>query len=231
MTFFDNHKLLQWDRPVWRTVKGGSRTYVAALGRRLGASVRKGAGARAVRREGGGVVVHDSRGDSLRYDAAIFATHAPTTLALLADASAQERAILGAFRVSSNRVVAHRDATLMPRRRAAWASWNALRKDKASRPAVTYWMNRLQSIPDETPLFVTLNPDRPIAPEKVFAAFEAAHPLYDAAAIEAQGRLAGIQSGRLRFAGAWTGYGFHEDGLRSGLAAARAFGGEAPWRR
>ncbi|MBL8588048.1 MAG: FAD-dependent oxidoreductase [Methylobacteriaceae bacterium] len=231
LAFFDNHRLLQWDRPVWRTVKGGSRTYVAALERRLGATLRKGVAARAVRRQGAGVVVEDAAGGVSAHDAAIFATHAPTALALLADATAAERDVLGAFRVSANRVVVHRDAALMPRRRAAWAAWNALRKDRAARPAVTYWMNRLQALPDETPLFVTLNPDRPVAPEKIFATFDVDHPLYDGAAIAAQSRLKTIQSGALRFAGAWTGYGFHEDGLRSGLAAARAFGGEAPWRR
>lgn len=235
LVFFENHKLMQWDRPVWRTVKGGSVAYVRTLRRRLEAfphaAIRSGEPVERVRREGEGVVV-TARGEETRFDAAILATHAPTQRALLADASAGEAEILSSFRVSANRVVVHRDPALMPRRRAAWASWNVLRRGRERAPAVTYWMNRLQAIPRETPLFVTLNPDREARAEMVFATFDYDHPTYDAAAIAAQARLPEIQGkGRVWFAGAWTAYGFHEDGLASGLAAARALGGTAPWRR
>ncbi|MDE2579407.1 MAG: FAD-dependent oxidoreductase [Hyphomicrobiales bacterium] len=229
LNFFENHRLLHWKRPVWRTVAGGSRSYVAVLQEKLGACVRLAAPVRAVRRTEGGVMLQLHDGAVEQFDAAILATHAPTALALLTDATDEERRVLGAFRVSANTVVVHRNAGLMPKRREAWASWNVLRRNRAARPAVTYWMNRLQSIPESTPLFITLNPDRDIAPEAVFAERAYDHPLYDAAAFAAQARLPQIQKGAIRFAGAWTGYGFHEDGLRSGISAAQAFDGGAPW--
>jgi predicted NAD/FAD-binding protein len=166
------------------------------------------------------------------FDAVIFANHAPTALSLLKDASGEERFVLGAFRVSNNSVVVHRDAGLMPVRERAWAAWNMLRRSGSERAAVTYWMNRLQALPADKPLFVTLNPDRPIRNGDVFATLSYDHPLYDSAALAAQERLAAIQGrGKVYFAGAWTGYGFHEDGLRSGLAAAGRLGGIAPWQR
>lgn len=234
LAFFDNHKLLQWDRPVWRTVKGGSRAYVRAARARLdaapGFTARLGAAVASVRRDGAHALV-ECDGSVERFDAAILATHAPTALALLADADARERDALSAFRVSANHVVVHRDAALMPHRRAAWASWNVLQRGRDGRAAVTYWMNRLQAIPNETPLFVTLNADRAPREETVFARFDYDHPLYDAAAIAAQARLPAVQgANRVWFAGAWTGYGFHEDGLASGLDAARGLGGAPPWR-
>lgn len=232
MAFFNNHKLLQWDRPRWRTVKGGSRHYVEALKARLGEALRPASAITAVRRLADGVSITSHSGDEMRFDAVIFATHAPTALRLLADASDAEREVLGAFKVSHNRVVVHRDMALMPRRRAAWASWNLLRRQGSDKAAVTYWMNALQSLPETCPLFVTLNPDREVDPARTFASLAYDHPVYDQAAISAQGRLASIQgANRVWFAGAWTGYGFHEDGLRSGLSAGEALGGGAPWRR
>ena len=232
MVFFDNHKLLQWDRPRWRTVRNGSRSYVRAVDAHLGESLRSSSPIAEVRSAAGSVTVVDRKGQQRAFDAAILAAHAPTSLGLIADPTARQRAVLGAFRVSSNTVVVHRDVALMPRRRAAWASWNVLRRGKGDGAAVTYWMNRLQSIPEDCPLFVTLNPDREIDPAKVFATFSYNHPVYDAEAITAQQRLPTLQGeNRIWFAGAWSGYGFHEDGLRSGLAAAHALGGIAPWLR
>lgn len=232
LAFFLNHRLLQWDRPRWRTVRGGSGTYVRNLVTRLAGAVRTGTAAISVRRAGGRVLVEDSAGAIAHYDAVIFATHAPTTLSLLRDADAETRDVLGAFRVSRNKVVVHRDRALMPQRRQAWASWNLLRRTGSAKAAVTYWMNELQSLPQACPLFVTLNPDRAIRDDLVFASFEYDHPIFDAPAIAAQARLEDIQGrGNVFFAGAWTGYGFHEDGLRSGLAAASRLGGVAPWLR
>ena len=232
MAFFDNHKLLQWDRPRWRTVRNGSWSYVRNVAAHLASAVRTSTPVKSVRRVSNGVIVVDAKGHEWSFDVAILATHAPVSLGLLADPTECERSVLGAFRTSKNRVVVHRDVALMPRRRAAWAAWNVLRRGVDGGAAVTYWMNRLQSLPEECPLFVTLNPDRVIDPAKVFATFSYDHPVYDAAAIAAQARLPSIQgTDRLWFAGAWTGYGFHEDGLRSGLAAAQALGGIAPWLR
>ena len=148
----------------------------------------------------------------------------------LTDASEAEASVLGAFTTSRNIAVLHCDERLMPKRRAAWAAWNVLRSPGDDGLTLTYWMNRLQNIPQQHPLFVTLNPGPSQAPKSTLASFDYEHPLYDTAAIAAQKRLPEIQGrDRIWFCGAWTGYGFHEDGLRSGLDAARALGGCAPW--
>ena len=232
MDFFNNHKLLQWDRPRWRTVKAGSRNYVSRLAERLGGDLKRGQAVTGIRREGAGVVVQSGAQGEASYDAVIIATHAPTALSLIENPSPAVRDVIGVFSVSQNRLVVHRDLALMPRRKRAWASWNVLRRRGRDHATVTYWMNRLQDLPEDRPLFVTLNPDREIRPETIFASFDYDHPVYDAAAISAQSRLDAIQGeGGIYFAGAWTGYGFHEDGLRSGLKAARHLNGVAPWLR
>lgn len=229
--FFHNHKLLQWERPQWRTVRGGSRQYVTRLLARLGPCVRLNSAVQSVQRQDGRVIIRSAAGEE-PFDAAVLATHAPTALALLSDADAAERAVLGAFGVSHNTIVVHRDEALMPVRKRAWASWNLMRRSGSERAAVTYWMNRLQAVPDTHPLFATLNPDRPVRADRVFATLSYDHPLYDAAALAAQARLETVQGrGNVYFAGAWAEYGFHEDGLRSGLAAAAKLGGVAPWQR
>jgi uncharacterized protein len=157
-------------------------------------------------------------------------------LAMLSDADARERAILGAIGYSPNTAYLHRDCRLMPKRRDAWASWNFLRWKRQAPAdndvAVTYWMNRLQGIEDDKPLFVSLNPPFEPAPHLTFGRYAFAHPQYTADAFSAQKRLPEIQGRRHTwFCGAWTGYGFHEDGLRSGIAVAEALGAEVPWRR
>jgi hypothetical protein len=188
-----------------------------------------------------GVVVHDSHGGHDRYDHVVIASHSDQALAMLSDADASERAVLGAIGYSPNRVYLHRDARLMPKRRRAWASWNFLRWQRqgtaenqgmaANDVAVTYWMNRLQGIDADKPLFVSLNPPFEPEPALTFGTYTCEHPQYDAAAFAAQKRLGDIQGRRHTwFCGAWTGYGFHEDGLRSGLAVAEALGAAAPWR-
>ena len=232
MAFFNNHKLLQWDRPTWRTVHGGSRMYVEALQRKLGHEIRASTGVLMLETGGEAPIIRDTSGNSDIFDAVIVATSAPRALQLLATPDQETRAVLSSFRVSQNHVVVHCDPALMPKRKAAWASWNLLRRTGSDKSAVTYWMNRLQSIPESHPLFVTLNPDRPIREDLVFSHIDYEHPVYDAAAIAAQDRLHSIQGRKgVYFAGAWTGYGFHEDGLRSGLEAARRLGGVAPWLR
>ena len=154
---------------------------------------------------------------------------------MLPDPSIDERAILGAIGYAPNTVYLHRDVRLMPRRRHAWASWNFLRWQRqdavVNDVAVTYWMNRLQGIADDKPLFVSLNPPFPPDPRQTFGRYICEHPQYNAGAFAAQQRLADIQGKRHTwFCGAWTGYGFHEDGLRSGLAVAEALGATVPWR-
>ena len=167
--------------------------------------------------------------DSDTYDHVVIAAHSDQALAMLSDADERERAILGAIGYAPNTVYLHRDVRLMPKRRRAWASWNFLRWQREGAAdndvAVTYWMNRLQGIDDDKPLFVSLNPPFEPDPELTFGKYTCDHPQYNAAAFAAQKRLGEIQGRRHTwFCGAWTGYGFHEDGLRSGLAVAEALG-------
>ncbi|WP_291861494.1 FAD-dependent oxidoreductase [Bradyrhizobium sp.] len=235
VAFFSNHRLLQYDRPVWRTVKGGSRHYVEKLTSAFRDRLRLGCAVTSVERTPHGVVVNDSHGRSDIYDHLVIASHSDQALAMLSDADDSERAILGAIGYSPNTVYLHRDARLMPKRKRAWASWNFLRWQREGAAdndvAVTYWMNRLQAIDDDKPLFVSLNPPFAPAPELTFGKYMCEHPQYNAAAFAAQKRLNEIQGRRHTwFCGAWTGYGFHEDGLRSGLAVAEALGAVAPWR-
>ncbi|MGJ4939333.1 NAD(P)/FAD-dependent oxidoreductase [Bradyrhizobium sp. HKCCYLS1011] len=235
VAFFNNHRLLQYDRPVWRTVKGGSQRYVEKLTSAFRSSLRLGSAVTTIERTAHGVVVADSSGRRDSYDHVVIAAHSDQALTMLGDADEHEHSILGAIRYSPNTVYLHRDLRLMPKRRRAWGSWNFLRWQREGLPlndvAVTYWMNRLQGIGDDKPLFVSLNPPFAPASELTFGKFLCEHPQYTAAAFAAQTRLPQIQ-GRRRtwFCGAWTGYGFHEDGLRSGLGVAEALGAVAPWR-
>jgi len=235
VAFFNNHRLLHDERPVWRTVRGGSARYVEALTRPFRDRIRLGTAVTAIARTRAGVVVTDSTGCSERYDQVVIAAHSDQALAMLGDASADERAVLGAIRYRPNAVFLHRDTRLMPKRRRAWAAWNFLRGNGRGEAggdvAVTYWMNALQHIDADKPLFVSLNPPFEPDPKLTFASFTCDHPQFDAAAFAAQARLGRIQGmNRTWFCGAWTGYGFHEDGLRSGLAAAEQLGGGVPWR-
>jgi predicted NAD/FAD-binding protein len=235
VAFFSNHRLLQYDRPVWRTVKGGSKSYVEKLTSNFRDQLRLGCAVTSVKRTPQGVVIHDSHGRSDSYDHVVIASHSDQALKMLSDADDRERAVLGAIGYSPNTVFLHRDVRLMPKRRRAWASWNFLRwrrEETADNDvAVTYWMNRLQGIDDDKPLFVSLNPPFEPDPALTFGKYICEHPQYDAAAFAAQKRLNEIQGHRHTwFCGAWTGYGFHEDGLRSGLAVAEALGANVPWR-
>ena len=236
VAFFNNHRLLQYDRPVWRTVKGGSRRYVEKLTAAFRDRMRLGCAVTSIERTAHGVVVHDNHGRSDTFDHVVIASHSDQALAMLADADADERAILGAIGYAPNTVYLHRDVRLMPKRRRAWASWNFLRWQRrdsmANDVAITYWMNQLQGIDEDKPLFVSLTPPFAPADELTFGKYTCEHPQYTRAAFAAQKRLADIQGRRHTwFCGAWTGYGFHEDGLRSGLAVGEALGVFAPWRK
>lgn len=234
LRFHHNHGLLQLtDRPLWRTVTGGSAVYVERLRSRFRGSVRLGMPARQVRRLPNEVLVAGD-GWSERFDQVVFATHADRTLAMLADPDPLEASALGAFRYSRNRAVLHGDDALMPRRRRAWASWNHLgeraRPDAAC--AVTYWMNLLQDLPRQRPFFVTLNPPETLRAETILREEVYEHPIFDRAALAAQERLWALQGARRSwFCGAYFGSGFHEDGLQAGLAVAEALGGvRRPWQ-
>jgi uncharacterized protein len=228
--FCHNHGLLQIsDRPQWRTVVGGSRVYVDKLlagipQRRLATPVR------AVSRHGGGAraVRLDTDGGSEYVDHIVMACHSDQSLALLNDISDGERSVLSAIRYQPNRAVLHTDASCLPANRKAWSAWNYQGRGGNAgggtpEVCVHYLINMLQPLPFNKPVIVSLNPLDEPDPAAVIASFDYAHPVFDAAAVAAQGRLAGLQgSGNTWFAGAWTGYGFHEDGLKSGLAVAAA---------
>lgn len=232
LRFCTNHGLLQFtDRPQWRTVVGGAREYVRKIAATL-VDYRLNAPVRSVRRSADGLLVASPAGEEL-FDSVVCATHAPATLAMLQDANAAERAILGAVRYQPNTAYLHTDASLMPRLAKTWSAWNYLAKAQpggGGPVCVSYWLNRLQALPFDTPVIVTLNPHTPPAPHTVLDKFEYEHPVMDMAAIRAQQQLAQIQ-GRdgVWFAGAWTGYGFHEDGLKSALRIAAAFGAAPQW--
>ena len=230
--FFDNHCLLQWNRPKWRTVTGGSRAYVARIQDMLAGCVRLATPVTRVCRQNGQVEVSDAGGGIETYDHVVMATHSRQALALLENPSQPEREILGAMRTSANDVVLHCDDRLMPRRRAAWGAWNFLRsgQDDSTKACVTYWMNMLQGIDPACPLFITLNPPFEPRPESIFGRYSYSHPQFDALALAARKRLDGIQgAGHIWFCGAWTGHGFHEDGMVSGLEVARRLGAAVPW--
>lgn len=226
--FFENHGLLKLkDRPLWRTVEGGSRAYVEKLTAPYAHNIRPGAAG--VQRTASGVWVRDANGHADCFDHVVIATHANEALALLGDASADERALLGAFRYTKNRAVLHSDAALMPPRRAQWASWNYVGENGDC--VVSYWMNKLQPLACREDLFLTLNPRIEPDPARVFYETEYDHPLFDGPALRAQEQLWQLQGARNTwFCGAHFGAGFHEDGLQAGLAVAEQLGGlRRPW--
>lgn len=233
IAFFANHSLLQvGNRPTWRTVKGGSRRYLHALLGDADIEAVTDAGISRVRRDEKGVDIDFADGTTRRFDQVVMACHADQALALLEDRSDAEARLLGNFRYVTNHAVLHSDTSFMPRRRHLWSSWNYLRSGAGEdNLSLTYWMNRLQPLPTTSPLFVTLNPHREFAPGSVQYRVDYEHPLFDAPAISAQSDLWQIQGvNRTWFAGAWMGYGFHEDGLQAGLEIAERIGPVArPW--
>lgn len=232
--FYQNHRLLEYDtRPTWRTVDGGSREYVERLRQAFSGRIISGAPVTRVDRPANGAVIHAQGQAPEAYDAVLLAVHSDQALTMLAEPSADERELLSAIAYRPNRAVLHRDRSLMPRRRAAWAAWNHVSDTDVEHETgggVTYWMNQLQSLPGPD-LFVTLNPHREPDPALVIRQDDYEHPVFNAAALQAQARLWSLQGQRNTwFAGAWFGSGFHEDGLQAGLAAAEEMGGvRRPW--
>ena len=222
LRFCHNHGLLQVaNRPQWYTVRGGARSYVRKMLQAV-PDVRLNMPVRSVRRVDGSVLVATDAGTE-RFDEVVLACHSDQSLALLTDPSATEAQVLGAIRYQRNRAVLHTDVSVLPRRRKAWAAWNYERAasgsgDEAS-VCLHYLLNRLQPLPFTSPVVVSLNPVTYPRADTVHAEFDYAHPVFDMAAIAAQQRVPTLQGDRHTwFAGAWTRYGFHEDGLMSGLA-------------
>lgn len=227
--FFDNHGMLTVDdRPDWLVVEGGSRAYVDALVRPFAERIRTSSPVRTVRRfEDRVEVVTDAAGTE-SFDHVILATHADQTLRMLQDASNEEREVLGAFRYQPNDTVLHTDTSIMPRRKKAWAAWNYhIESEEVDRSVVTYWMNRLQGLDATRDYCVTLNRDQEIDPAHVLGRYLYEHPVYTREAVArqpAQERLG--RANRTSFAGAYWGYGFHEDGVNSAITACRGLVGQ-----
>ena len=231
LAFCLNHRLLQIEnRPKWRTVLGGSRVYVQEMLKEM-TDVRLGVAVQRVSRAAAGVSVFSERGEEV-FDAVVMACHAPQALALL-DAHPDERTVLSCFKYQPNDAVLHTDAALLPRRKKVWSAWNYLSQPGVGidRPvAVSYLINLLQPLPFKQPVVVTLNPFEQPAADKIIARFEYDHPVLDQTVVAAQKQLPAIQGlDRVWFCGAWTGYGFHEDGLKSALRVVRHFGVQPPW--
>ncbi|CAN5168118.1 FAD-dependent oxidoreductase [soil metagenome] len=224
--FFERHGMLGLRRHRWQTIEGGAHTYVAALLERLRGRVHLGLGVRAVRRDESGVELVAEDGETRRYDKIVLATHADQSLGLLADPSDDERRLLGAWRYTTNEAVLHTDERFLPRARSARASWN-YQLNGSSKPTVTYYLNRLQRLDSETHYCLTLNRSEEIDPESALMRTVYTHPLYTPESMAAQAELPALSGRRhTEYAGAYHGYGFHEDGFASGVRAAAALGVE-----
>ncbi len=231
--FCDNHGLLQVsDRPQWRTVVDGSRCYVQKLAAGI-PDVRSSMPVAAIRRDDGGVSLNTAAGTE-RFDAVVLACHSDQALRLLADADEAEHGVLGAIPYQDNEVVLHTDPSFLQRRRKAWSAWNyhAGTAADAARPVgVSYLINKLQPLPFSRPVIVTLNPGESPRADCVIDRYRYAHPVFDSRSGDAQVCLRQLQGRRNTwFCGAWTGYGFHEDGLKSGMAVAAGLGVAPPWQ-
>jgi len=235
ITFCANHGLVSVNnRPKWRTIKGGARNYVDKIRMAL-ADVRLNADIQTIHRDGGGISIRTVDGTE-RFDHVVMACHSDQSLALLADASDDERRVLEAVRYQPNTAVLHTDSRLLPDRKRAWAAWNyhAAYSNEARRNdspvSLTYLINKLQPVPFASPVMVTMNPLQEIDPAKIIKTIAYDHPLFLPESVGAKKALRKLQGQRNTwFAGAWTRYGFHEDGLMSGIAVARALGAETPW--
>ena len=233
--FCHNHGLLGIsNRPVWKTVLGGGREYVWKLAAGIG-DVRVETPVSSVVRTAKGVSVRTAGGASETFSEVVFACHSDQTLKILQDPTAAEQRVLSRVGYQMNHAVLHTDVSLLPRSRDAWAAWNYVAGStgpEGRAVSVSYLINRLQPLPFAKPVLVTLNPTHEPEADSVIQRFEYAHPIFDRAAIDAQRELPSIQ-GRNNswFCGAWTGYGFHEDGLRSALNVVNSLGVTAPWQR
>jgi hypothetical protein len=226
VTFFDNHGMLNvLDHPTWRVVRGGSATYIPKLLDSPRIVVHRSTPPVRITRGAGGVTLEFAARPALTTDAVVLACRGGDAVALLADPTPVEREVLGAFRTSTNDAWLHTDASWLPRRHTARAAWNYVIGGPSSEGAtVTYWLNRLQRLSGPVEYCVTLNPPEPINPAAVLFRMTYQHPLYTRAAVDAQARWAEVSTGRTSYAGAYWFYGFHEDGLRSAVRVAEAFG-------
>jgi predicted NAD/FAD-binding protein len=231
LQFFYNHGLLSVNnQPQWYAVKDGSQQYITKLTRDFAHKIKTDNKIISCQKIGDTLILENAKGSKYQFDHVIFASHANQTYNIIADKTPAEEAILSKFKYSTNLAVLHRDIKQMPQNKKAWASWVYLSKKGNNKASLTYWMNNLQKIDRQYPLFVTLNPLQEIDPDKIFAKFNYSHPIFDFEAIKAQNIMEEIQGKRnIWFAGAWLKYGFHEDGIDSAVRLANIFNIAAPW--
>ena len=233
--FFDNHGLLSInDRPTWYTVKGGSRAYVEKLTQSFKEKIKLGHAVTNVTRNELGVIVSDSQGGKEKYDHVIFASHADQSMALLGDIDRTEAQILSNFTYQKNTIIVHSDQSFMPKKKKNWSSWvylNEKLNDEKEIVSLSYWMNSLQDLECDKDIFVTLNPEKMPKAELVYDRHSFEHPVFDIKAVSNQPTLNDIQGYKnCWYAGAFTRYGFHEDGLMSGVAVAQKLGAKHQWQ-
>jgi uncharacterized protein len=235
LRFCDNHGLLLLkDRPQWMTLKGGSREYVSRIADAIGqGNIRLSCGIERITRHPNHVELIDQHGAIHHFDHVVLASHADHSLGMLSDATRDEQQLLGSFGYELNRTILHSDERLMPTRRAVWSSWNYLasQQNNSQKVSVSYWMNALQHLPCTEPVIVTLNPIEEPRQNLVYREFTYHHPVFNRDALQAQEKLWQLQGQqRTWFCGSYFGYGFHEDGIQSGLAVAEQLGGRLrPW--
>jgi len=228
--FFINHGLMSFGgQHQWYTVTGGSREYVKKITAPLAGHIRLSEPIRQLWKEGSKIAVKNHKDEVFYYDDVVLACHSDEALAMISDATPQEKAVLSSFAYQPNRAYLHSDPSFMPKRRACWASWN-YHEGEPGQVSLTYWMNLLQNIDEAYPLFVTLNPKTPPAPQLTHDSHLFHHPVFTSDAIAAQARIPEIQGKRgIWFAGAYQRYGFHEDGILSAVNVAQMMGASIPW--
>lgn len=233
LQFFYNHGLLTvTNQPQWYTVKGGSKEYVKKMTHSFKDKIKLGCHIVKSQQSGDKIILEDAAGNQYTFDHVIFASHGDQTYHIIADKTEAEASILSNITYSQNTAVLHKSSDQMPVNKSAWASWVYLSSQKENKVSLSYWMNNLQHTNPSKPLFVTLNPIAPIPKEDIFGTYHYEHPIFDDKAVAAQQRLHHIQGKRnMWFCGAWTKYGFHEDGLNSALEVVKHFGVNIPWKK
>lgn len=234
LQFFKNHGLLSINnRPQWYTVTGGSREYIARLTSGFEDKIKTNCGAKTVNKKGNNIEVIDTNGNKETYDQVIFACHADEALKLINDPTNEEISALGSFDYQDNQIIVHTDVSFMPKHKKCWASWVYLseeQEDKKKAVSLSYWMNNLQGINNDYPIFVTLNSGRRPQENSILDEHTFSHPIFDLKAIKAQDKIAYIQGKNgLWFCGAYQRYGFHEDGLLSAVNIVKKMGVKIPW--
>jgi predicted NAD/FAD-binding protein len=233
LQFFYNHGLLTiTNQPQWYTVEGGSKEYVKKMSTSFDNKIKLGCNIIKSQQVGTKIILTNDKQENYEFDHVIFASHADQTYQIISDKTSDEEKILSKIKYSKNIAVLHKDQNQMPQNKKAWASWVYLSKKKENKVSLSYWMNNLQNIDHTHPLFVTLNPIEKINKKDIFGEYKYEHPIFDGEAIYAQNNLDKIQGKRnIWFCGAWTKYGFHEDGLNSAINIAKHFKVEVPWEK